>query len=233
MDQIYQLQQQIQRLRQEINNISQMTSQLQQFEQNNASQLQQLHQHEVNASQQLQRIQQVCNQINNDLNLVSGAAQQVTQSMSQTGNQFGTAYAGGYAQQPTTFGSQFTTGQTGMMGNQQHYQPNYTSAAPLQQQRFGAALGTGSYQSPSIGFAQTYANQGAASSGYASQNQFGGNQGYNQFQNQLQNQNTGNQSFAQNQLISQQAQQAMANRMNQNISNQGSQFGQSTYNPTF
>ncbi len=222
MDQIYQLHQQIQRLRQEINNISQMTSQLQQFEQSNAAQLQQLHQHEVNASQQLQRIQQACSQINNDLNLVSGAAQQATpHSMSQGVSQFG-AQAGGYAQQPATFGAQLTTGQTGMWPTQQHYQSNYTSINPFQQQRFTTGQSWGTQQSPSmVGFAQTYATPSLASLGYSAQNQFSGNQ-------------NANQNFAQNQLISQQAQQAMANRMNQNWTNQSThQIGLPAYNSMY
>lgn len=255
MDQIFQLQNQIQRLRQEINNISQLTSQLQQFEQNNAAQLQRLQQHEVNASQQLQRIQQACNQINNDLNLVSSAAQQATSAMAQGGMQFGTGYiTAGYSQQPGTFGSQFTPTHTGIYGTTQYYQPNYTTAMPMQQQRFGTGMSTGTYQTPGfMGYAQTFASPSMGTAGYAS-NQMGAIQNYgSQFQNQSyaqnqqisqqaqqalmdrMNQNMGqnqSQSFAQNQQLSQQAQQAFANRMNQNMFNQNSQFGQ-TYQSTF
>lgn len=209
MDQIYQLQQQIQRLRQEVNNISQVTSQLQQFEQNNAAQLQRLQQHEVNATQQLQRIQQICGQINNDLNNVSSAAQQVSQSIAQNFSQIGT---GGYGQQFGTFGNQFATG---VYSQNQHYQPNYISSTPFAQQRFGTQY-TGSYSPAQTGYAQSF-NQ-SFGGGYASLSPitYSNNQGFGGQQQ--------NQSFAENQQISQQAQQALANRMNQNLSNLNNQF---------
>ncbi|TYO93878.1 hypothetical protein [Desulfallas thermosapovorans] len=211
MDQFYQLQQQIQRLRQEVNSISQMTSQLQQFEQNNAAQLQRLQQQEANATQQLQRIQQICGQINNDLNSVSNAAQQASQSLAQSFTPLGT---GGYSQQFGTFGNQFTTG---AYSQNQHYQPNYISSTPFQQQRFGTQY-TGSYAPVQSGYAQSF-NQ-SFGGGYVSPNMmsYSYTQGYG-YGGQQQNQ-----SFAENQQISQQAQQALANRMNQNLSNLNNQF---------
>ncbi|MCF8010423.1 MAG: hypothetical protein K9L17_01745 [Clostridiales bacterium] len=80
MNQVYQMQQQIQKMRQELNNISQMTSQLQQSEQSNAAQISRLQQHESNSVQQLQRIQQVCNQLNQDLNQIGSFTQQTSVS---------------------------------------------------------------------------------------------------------------------------------------------------------
>ncbi len=67
---IYQLQRQIQDLRQEVNNINQVASQLQRSEANNAAQLQRLHQNEAIATQQLHTIQQLCNRLNQDVNVM-------------------------------------------------------------------------------------------------------------------------------------------------------------------
>jgi hypothetical protein len=77
MDQVFQLQQQLQRLRQEINDISQVCSTLQQSEQVNTVQLQQLQQKEMMATQGLRRIQQAANSLNQDLNQISSIAQQM------------------------------------------------------------------------------------------------------------------------------------------------------------
>ncbi|BAF59121.1 MAG: hypothetical protein HPY89_03560 [Pelotomaculum sp.] len=91
MDQIYQLQRQIQDLRQEVNAISQVASQLQRSEANNAAQLQRLQQNESMATQQLQAIQQLCNRLSQDVNTISNVAQQVTAQMARpfTSGQFG------------------------------------------------------------------------------------------------------------------------------------------------
>lgn len=123
MDQLFQLQRQIQDLKQEINTITQVANQLRQAEANNAMQLQRLHQHEVNATQQLQTIQQVCNRINQDVNMLSNAAQQVSTQMAArpiTSGQFG-----------TSIGSQFSTGQFGNIGTMASaglYNPNQVSS---------------------------------------------------------------------------------------------------------
>ncbi|HOV80072.1 MAG TPA: hypothetical protein PK728_08160 [Bacillota bacterium] len=108
MDQIYQLQRQIQDLRQEVNNISQVANQLQRSEANNAAQLQRLQQNEVLASQQLQQIQHLCNRLSQDVNIISNVAQQVTSQMLRpyTSGQFGMT-------QPL---SQQATGQFGTAG---------------------------------------------------------------------------------------------------------------------
>ncbi len=131
---IYQLQKQIQDLRQEVNTINQVASQLLRSEANNAAQLQQLHQHEVNASQQLHTIQQLCNRLNQDVNVIGNVAQQVTSQMftkPMTSGQFG-AYS-----QPTTgqfgaFSPSITTGlynpsQQGMMGIPSNIASTYTT----------------------------------------------------------------------------------------------------------
>ncbi|MDD4767914.1 MAG: hypothetical protein PHF87_10125 [Desulfotomaculaceae bacterium] len=81
MDQIYQLQRQIQELRNEINTISQVAGQLQRSEANNAAQLQRLQHNESMATQQLNNIQQLCHHLNQDVNAISNATQQVTSPM--------------------------------------------------------------------------------------------------------------------------------------------------------
>lgn len=78
MYQSNQLQQQIQRLRDEANTISNLAGQLQQAEMNNTLQLQQLQQKEVNVSQQLQRIQYTANQLHQDINQINNLAQQMS-----------------------------------------------------------------------------------------------------------------------------------------------------------
>lgn len=92
VEQIYQLQRQIQDLRQEVNNINQLASQLHHSEANNAAQLQRLQQNETVATQQLQAIQQLCNRLSQDVNVISNVAQQVTSQMMtrpMTSGQFG------------------------------------------------------------------------------------------------------------------------------------------------
>ncbi len=108
MEQIYQLQRQVQDLRQELNNINQLASQLHRSEANNAVQLQRLQQNETIAAQQLQAIQQLCSRLSQDVNAISNVAQQVTPQM---------------LNRPTTSGqfgmdamNQFSTGQFGMTG---------------------------------------------------------------------------------------------------------------------
>ena len=81
MDQVFQLQQQVQRLRQEINDISQVCNALQQSEQVNTMQLQQLQQKEVMATQGLRRIQQAANSLNQEINQISSIAQQMAGQM--------------------------------------------------------------------------------------------------------------------------------------------------------
>ncbi len=74
----YQLHQQLQRLRDEVNSISQLASQVQQAEQNNSAQLQQLQQKEIFAAQNLQRIQYLAGQLQQDIAQASNMAQQLT-----------------------------------------------------------------------------------------------------------------------------------------------------------
>jgi len=84
MYQYNQIQQQIQRLRDEASTISNLAGQLQQTEISNSSQLQQLQQKEVNASQQLQRLQYVANQLHQDINQINSLAQQMSSTSYQT-----------------------------------------------------------------------------------------------------------------------------------------------------
>lgn len=63
------------RLRQEINNISQMVMQLSQAESQAQSQLARLSQTEGMNSQQLQRIHQMCLSLHNEINALASAAQ--------------------------------------------------------------------------------------------------------------------------------------------------------------
>lgn len=109
MDQLFQLQRQIQDLKQEVSNISQVANQLQRAEANNAAQLQRLHQNESISTQQLQNIQQLCNRLNQEVNTISNVAQQVTSQMVNrpfTSGQYG-----------TNISSQLGTGQFGNIGS--------------------------------------------------------------------------------------------------------------------
>jgi hypothetical protein len=109
MDQLFQLQRQIQDLRQEVNNITQVANQLQRAEANNAAQLQRLQQNEAISTQQLQTIQQLCNRLNQDVNIISNVAQQVSSQMVNrpfTTGQFG-----------TSIGNQIGSGQYGNLAS--------------------------------------------------------------------------------------------------------------------
>ncbi|GBF34033.1 hypothetical protein DCCM_3144 [Desulfocucumis palustris] len=130
MDQVYQLQQQLQRLRQEISDISQVCNALQQSEQTNSMQLQQLQQKEVMATQGLRRIQQAANSLSQDINQISSIAQQMAGQM-QTQRTFASTYpplttgispyaGAGMLSQTTGFGGQSGTfaGQFGNLANQ-------------------------------------------------------------------------------------------------------------------
>ncbi len=82
MDQVIQLQQQIQRLQQEVNDIAQVCNQLQQSEQANALQLQQMTQKELLASQGIRRIQQAAGQLSQEINRISNITQQMATQVS-------------------------------------------------------------------------------------------------------------------------------------------------------
>ena len=98
MHRFQELQNHLSRLRQDLNNISQVTMQLQQAEQQAQSQLARLSQQESFNNQQLQRIQQLCLSIQNELNAVSSVAQQLSTAF--TTGQWGTG-AQWAAPQPT------------------------------------------------------------------------------------------------------------------------------------
>ncbi|MDF9409561.1 MAG: hypothetical protein A4E52_00569 [Pelotomaculum sp. PtaB.Bin013] len=130
MDQFFQLQRQIQDLRNEVNSISQVAGQLQRSEANHAAQLQQMSQSENAVTQQLQTIQQLCNRLNQDVNVISSITQQIPQMAGmQTSGQFGAG----------TFSSQLGTGQFG------YYNPTMSSGqyGPSAFGTFGAQFGGG------------------------------------------------------------------------------------------
>jgi len=119
MDQIFQLQRQIQDLRQELNTISQVAGQLQRSEANHAAQLQRLSQNESAVTQQLQTIQQICNRLNQDINMIGSMAQQISSQMYNmpfTSGQFGAGQFGGYGVGATT--EQYGPVQYGTLGAQ-------------------------------------------------------------------------------------------------------------------
>ena len=174
MDQLYQLQRQIQDLRQEVNAISQVASQLQRSEANNIAQLQRLQQHESMATQQLQTIQQLCNRLSQDVNAISSIAQQFSAQIAAmpfttgqfgagTYNQYGTGQFGQYgagittgyyspvqAQFPT-YGTQFGTGRTDEFSRNQ-------LLSSMAQNRYGLGFNVPDYISNQ--YISSMANQG-------------------------------------------------------------------------
>lgn len=154
MDQIYQLQQQIQKLRQEVNNI-----------------------------------QHNCQQLNNDINNMNSTAQQITHSMSQKMIQ---------PQQLGSFSNQFAPlGTTGMS-----------------QGWSSGTMGTGNFQTQPVQYFNTpFQQQQRWAGNYYTPLQSGFNQGFGMTQG-MNTPNEYSQSYAQNQRLSQQAQQDLDNRMN-------------------
>lgn len=148
MEQIYQLQRQIQELRNEINTISQVAGQLQRAEANNAAQLQRLQQNETVASHQLNTIQQLCNHLSQDINAISNVTQQVTSQMfnrpvssGQFGAQtFSQPLTGQYGAFTPTATSLYSPTQYGAFGAQ--FSP-YMSAGTTS--RFGQGLNIPDY----------------------------------------------------------------------------------------
>jgi len=126
-----QLHQQLQRLREDVNSISQLASQLQQAEQNNSAQLQQLQQKEIFAAQNLQRIQYLAGQLHQDLNQASSMAQQMTGAsvfpQTQAAYQAPTGFSP-FQQQATTTQTgwaQPAWAQTGLIGQTGAFQRGY------------------------------------------------------------------------------------------------------------
>ncbi len=152
MDQMIQLQQQIQRLQQEINGISQVCNQLQQSEQSNALQLQQMTQKEMMASQGIRRIQQAASQLSQEINQISNIAQQIVNQVSpfQRGWQTTGTTPGAY----TTFTG--LTGQPGISYPQTWYSASVTQPGT-------GVFGAGQYGA----FGQWPAQQGFAQQGFA------------------------------------------------------------------
>lgn len=172
---IYQLQRQIQDLRQEVNTISQVASQLQRSEANNAAQLQRLQQNEAIATQQLQTIQQLCNRLNQDVNVISNVAQQVTAQMFNrpvtsgqwgTWNQPTTGQFGAYSPSITTglyspaqfgtFGSQFGANRFGVSLSVPDYGASLSVPNYAANQQLGSFINQGMLGVPSNIGASTY-----------------------------------------------------------------------------
>ena len=201
MDQVVQLQQQLQRLQQEINGISQVCNQLQQSEQTNAIQLQQMTQKEFLASQGLRRIQQAANQLSQEVNQISNITQQIVSQVLpvQRALQTTGVIPGTYAltsQIPGTgvLGGQFGTfGQgTAQMAQFPGLNPGaVTSQLPLYTQGYsanafgtGSQLGMGSQALSNVGTSQfqqqpwgtNIYSQGLQNAGLGTTQQWGGQQ---------------------------------------------------------
>jgi len=155
MDQVVQLQQQLQRLQQEISGISQVCNQLQQSEQTNAIQLQQMTQKEFMASQGLRRIQQAANQLSQEVNQISNITQQIVSQVLPVQRTLQTTgvIPGAYSLTSQLPGTGVFGGQYGTFGQgtaQMTQIPNLnlsaiTSQMPLYTQGYSAnAFGTGS-----------------------------------------------------------------------------------------
>ena len=185
MDQVYQLQRQIQDLRQEVNTINQVASQLQRSEANNAAQLQRLQQYENIATQQLQAIQQLCNRLSQDVNVISNVAQNVTSQMANrpfTTGHYGTGMSPQFStgispQFGTGISPQFSTGQFGLASNMQNQFGTFGSQfgqsrddefsrnqyiSSMAANRYGLGFGTPDYRTNQ--YLSNLANQGALGS---------------------------------------------------------------------
>lgn len=169
MDQVIQLHQQVQRLQQEINDITQVCNQLQQSEQTNAIQLQQLTQKELLASQGLRRIQQVAGQLSQDIGQISSITQQIAtqvpmQRTMQTTGVFPGAYTSYTGLANQTPGTGVFSSQMGSFGQSQIPNINMSpvvSQLPLYTQGYSANLfGTGNQLGAgSQAFSNTATNQ--------------------------------------------------------------------------
>ncbi|MGQ9512675.1 hypothetical protein [Thermodesulfitimonas sp.] len=159
MHRLQELQNHLSCLRQDLNNISQVTMQLQQAEQQAQSQLAWLSQQESFNSQQLQRIQQLCLSLQNELNTISSVAQQLGTTL--------TAGQWGAATQWTT--PQYTGGHYAGAG-QYAGAPQYTGGAPYTG-AYGAPY-TGTYAAPAAG-AQTAGYTGYTGAAFASPGGYG------------------------------------------------------------
>ncbi|HIE11825.1 MAG TPA: hypothetical protein EYP63_00100 [Desulfotomaculum sp.] len=107
--QLQEFQNRLNRVRQDLNNITQAAAQLQQAEQQAQSQLARLSQQESLNTQQLQRIYQISINLQNEVNAISSAAQQFNVQAAGYG-QFGTAGYRAPYQAPQTGTTGFTAG---------------------------------------------------------------------------------------------------------------------------
>lgn len=192
MHHMVQLQQQIQRIQQEVNNINQVCSQLQQSEQANALQLQQMTQKELFASQSLRRIQQAARQLSQEISQISSVAQQMSTTPALGGAFQGTgtysSYAGSAGIQPQTgfgvnasnfgagsfAGTQYGLGTSQPGLNQGQNLLNIGHVPNINLSNFNSQLNPSQgyiNNNPGTGNSFGYSNQGTASA-------FGGTQAY-------------------------------------------------------
>lgn len=141
---VNQLQQQLQRLRDEANSISQLAVQLYQTEQNNSSQLQQLQQKEVFAAQSLQRIHYLASQLQQDLSQAGNIAQQLTSASFTSPAQMAYQYTEPRGYAPSQF--QSTTAYTGWSPQPAWGQTAWAGQTSTPQRSFTPQYGYGASQ---------------------------------------------------------------------------------------
>jgi len=164
---MHQIQQQIQSIRQDLQNISQVASQLQQAEQNNRVQLQQLQQNETMAFAQLQHLQQVIAHVSQGVNQINTLALQSAQT--QTGlpyganwGTYGTAAPGTFTQGGTYAGQYYQPGTFASGGVYGPYSVSGTYA-----QGIGTQFGQGGWSGGQSGTGQWGTGQFAQPGSFA------------------------------------------------------------------
>lgn len=169
--QLQDLQNRLNRLRQDLNNITQAAAQLQQAEQQAQSQLARISQQESFNSQQLQRIYQLSINLQNEVNAISSAAQQFNvPAAPYSAGQFGTAgytpttsipYTGTF-NVPYTGATSYAAGAhnipfTGVTGTANISPSAYAVSRPaLDDPRFNPSFPTGASAGAVYGGAQAY-----------------------------------------------------------------------------
>ncbi|MDA8335623.1 MAG: hypothetical protein M0Z41_11685 [Peptococcaceae bacterium] len=168
-----QIQQQIQAIRHDLQNISQVASQLQQAEHSNRVQLQNLQQNEALAFQQLQQLQQVIGHVNLGINQINSLAMQAT----QTGMQYGTGWGTYATGQPSTLwqggiAGQFT--QPGSYAGGMRTSPYAVSGTYNQGLTTGTQYGQAGWGGTQFGGANQFGTGQYVSGNWG--NQYGGSQ---------------------------------------------------------
>lgn len=162
---INQLQQQFQRLRDEVNTISQLAAQLQQAEQTNSAQLQQLQQKEIFASQNLQRIQYLASQLHQNIIQASNIAQQLTGAAAFPQTQAAYQYTSPTGYTPI----QYQTGTGWSATSPAYMQTAYTGQAGAYQRGYGTPYTTQYGYAYSPGQTEITAQYSTPQTGYTTQ----------------------------------------------------------------